>query len=214
MGIQWIVFEAGDGAGKSTQVEMLKKFYQEKRNIDPIVCRQPGNTKLGNILRTILLGQEYSEHLCPEAERLLFAADNAQFVEEIIIPSLNKGDIIIQDRYTPYSNFAYGVYGSKMVKPEFMQLLEVATKGYYPDLVFLLDLDPEIAQQRMNFRGVATKTRIDNFDLDFHKRVREGYLELSQKYFPKFKTIDASKNEILIHNEIISILKQEENERG
>jgi len=95
-----------------------------------------------------------------------------------------------------------------------MQLLEVATKGYYPDLVFLLDLDPEIAQQRMNFRGVATKTRIDNFDLDFHKRVREGYLELSQKYFPKFKTIDASKNEILIHNEIISILKQEENERG
>jgi dTMP kinase len=217
MGLQWIVFEAGDGAGKSTQVEMLYDYYCENRNITPKICRQPGETKLGEVLRTILLSPKYSDHLCAEAERLLFAADNAQFIEEIIAPILDDDDndnIIIQDRYTPYSNYAYGVYGSQIVEPEFMELLNVATKGYYPDLVFLLDLDPEVAQKRIQKRGSNSKTRIDNLDINFHKRVREGYLKLSEMYSDKFRVIDASKNTKLIHEEILSVLKKEEELRG
>jgi len=202
MGLQWIVFEAGDGAGKSTQVEMLYDYYCENRNITPKICRQPGETKLGEVLRTILLSPKYSDHLCAEAERLLFAADNAQFIEEIIAPIL------------PYSNYAYGVYGSQIVEPEFMELLNVATKGYYPDLVFLLDLDPEVAQKRIQKRGSNSKTRIDNLDINFHKRVREGYLKLSEMYSDKFRVIDASKNTKLIHEEILSVLKKEEELRG
>jgi dTMP kinase len=211
MNLNWIVFEAGDGAGKSTQVDMLADFYKEKRKLNPIVCKQPGNTKLGNTLRTVLLSDGYDGHICPEAERLLFAADNAQFIEEIIKPAKNNGSIIIQDRYTPYSNFVYGYYGNNIKEKKFFDLIEVATKGYYPDLVFILDLDPKEAINRMNSRGRLAKTRIDKMDLDFHQRVREGYLELA-KNDDKFKVIDASKNKNLIHEEIIQIIFDIENE--
>jgi len=210
LGIQWVVFEGDDGVGKSTQVKMLTEYYR-KRGIEPLVCHQPGGTKLGNILRTILLSDEYNGHLCPEAERLLFAADNAQFVIDVIIPALSEGRVIIQDRYTPYSNFAYGVHGNG-VDREFMQIMEIATLGYYPDLVFLLDLDPEVAQQRITLGG-DNKTRIDKLDLDFHKRVREGYLELSDIHYDRFRIIDASKNVDLVHSQVVSILEQEEKER-
>lgn len=211
MNLNWIVFEAGDGAGKSTQVDMLADFYKKKRNLNPIVCKQPGNTKLGNILRTILLSDGYDGHICPEAERLLFAADNAQFIEEVIKPVKNNNDIIVQDRYTPYSNFVYGYYGNNIKEKKFFDLIEVATKGYYPDLVFVLDLDPKEAINRMNNRGKLAKTRIDKMDLDFHQRVREGYLKLAEDN-NKFKVIDASKNKNLIHEEIVEIILNIENE--
>jgi len=213
MSIKWIVFEAGDGAGKSTQVEMLYNYYCEKQQKVPMVCRQPGQTKLGEILRTILLSHKYSDCLCPEAERLLFAADNAQFVNDVIAPILDdpqSKDVIIQDRYTPYSNYAYGVYGSQMIKPEFMELLNVATKGYYPDIVFYLDLDPKVAQERISGRKNEVMSRIDSLDIDFHMRVREGYLHLCEVHKDKFRLIDASKNSNLVHEEIVSILQKEE----
>lgn len=210
MNLNWIVFEAGDGAGKSTQVSMLSDFYREKRNLNPIVCKQPGNTKLGNVLRTILLSDAYDGHICPEAERLLFAADNSQFIEEVIKPAKDNNRIIVQDRYTPYSNFVYGYYGSKIKEKKFFDLIEIATKGYYPDIVFILDLDPEEAVNRINNRGIVAKTRIDKMDLDFHRRVREGYLELARNN-DKFKVVDASKNKDLIHEEVIKIILDTEN---
>lgn len=208
MKIKWLVFEAGDGVGKSTQVQMLADYYKTERNIEPFVCRQPGNTELGNIIRTILLGDKYKDCMCKEAERLLFAADHAQFIEEIIIPMMDSNSIIIQDRYTAYSNFVYGVCGSG-VDEGFMELLNIATRGYYPDVVFLLDLDPEVARERMDLRG-EMKTRVDKLDIEFHRRVRAGYLKLAKTDMQKFKIIDASKNPQLIHQEIIeSLLKME-----
>jgi len=211
MNLNWIVFEAGDGAGKSTQVDMLANFYREKKKIEPLVCKQPGNTKLGNTLRTILLSDGYDGFICPEAERLLFAADNSQFIEEIIKPAKNDNDIIIQDRYTPYSNFVYGYYGNQIKDKKFFDLIEVATKGYYPDLVFILDLDTQEAINRMNNRGKLAKTRIDNMNFDFHQRVRDGYLKLAEDD-DKFKIIDASKNKDLIHEEIVQIIAGVESE--
>jgi len=206
MNVKWIVFEAGDGAGKSTQIKMLEDYYYNERNISPFVCRQPGNTKLGDAIRSIVLSDKYSNDMCSEAERFLFAADNAQFIEEIIIPNmtLNTDNIIIQDRYTPYSNFAYGVYGNGVSK-DFMKLLEIATRGYYPDIVFLLDLDPVLAQERIVNRLEAI-TRIDKLGLDFHKRVRDGYLDLAESNPEKFRIIDASKNQEIVHQNIIDEL--------
>ena len=205
-----MVFEAGDGVGKSTQVDLLNDYYINERGITPFVCRQPGNTELGNIIRSIVLSNKHKDNLCKEAERLLFAADQAQFIEDIIIPKLsNTEDVILQDRYTTYSNFAYGVHGSG-VDPKFMELLEVVTRGYYPDIVFVLDLDPVVARQRIQQR-IGEATRIDQLSLEFHKRVREGYLELAKADTLKFRIIDASKNPELIHQEVVkNLLEMEE----
>lgn len=206
MGIQWLVFEGDDGVGKSTQVEMLADYYRN-RGVEPIVCRQPGSTKLGNMLRTILLSDEYSNHLCPEAERLLFAADNVQFIVDVVIPALSEGKIIIQDRYTPYSNFAYSVYGHGF-DMELINALEKFTLDYYPDIVFLLDLDPEVAQRRTSINGC--KDRIDKLGIDFHRRVREGYLELSRVHHDKFRIINANQDADIIHSQVVSIIEKEE----
>ena len=168
----FITFEGGEGSGKSTQAKALwKQLHQD--NIPAILTHEPGGTALGNELRRVLK-REKENRLSPQAEFLLFAASRAQLGAEVILPALEQGMVVICDRFS-HSSSAYQGYGRGLN----LQLIEMvnnwATQNLKPDIIILLDMPPE--------KGLARKRRLkDRFELEqlpFHRRVRQGYLEMA-----------------------------------
>lgn len=159
---RFIVFEGGEGAGKSTQAERLGD------HLDALVTREPGGTSLGSTLRGLLLdpGSDVSDR----AEALMMAADRAQHVAEVIGPALESGRHVVCDRYL-YSSVAYQGFGRQMDPDEIRHISEWATDGLLPDLVLLVEVDAEVAAQRLN----RSLDRFERADADFHERVRHGF---------------------------------------
>lgn len=178
----FITFEGGEGSGKSTQCRLLfRKLMQQK--VPAVLTHEPGGTALGNQIRRIL---KKNHRLSREAELLLFAACRAQLVSEIIYPALQQGKVVICDRFS-YSTIAYQGYG-RGIKPEVIKLLnDIATRELSSDLVVLLDISPEQGLSRKRSR----KDRFELEDLDFHRRVREGYLKMAATDPVRWLVIDA-----------------------
>lgn len=199
-----IVFEGVEGCGKTTQIQ---KSHQWLQNTFPqaqvIVTREPGDTQLGLGLRQLLLAKTTAYSICELAELLLYAADRAQHVEEVLKPHLQKGAIILCDRYTD-STIAYQGYGRGLDRKTIDQLNLLATGGLESNLTLWLDVDVEISLQRVKKRGVSD--RIEQANLVFHQKVQAGYTELAKAYPDRIKRIDASLSEVAVKTQIQAVL--------
>ncbi|KWW98847.1 hypothetical protein LI90_476 [Carbonactinospora thermoautotrophica] len=182
----FIAFEGGDGAGKSTQAERLAEWIRAKGH-EVVVTHEPGATALGKRLRELLLDVR-TEGLSPRAEALLYAADRAQHVDEVIRPALARGAIVISDRYMD-SSIAYQGAGRDLPAPEVARLSRWATGGLVPDLTVVLDLSPTEGLKR----SMGPADRLESEPLEFHERVRQGYLSLAARDPGRYLVVDATK---------------------
>ena len=191
---RFITFEGGEGCGKSTQVVRLAAAL-ESRGLKVLLTREPGGTRLSELIRT-LLKDEAEDPPVDRAELLLFLAARAQLVRNVIAPALEAGTWVISDRFSD-STVAYQGYGRGLPVDFVRQANDFACEGLRPDLTFLLDLDPATAERRMRGREAATNTsadRIERAGSGFHARLRRGFLELAAADAPRFSVVDASKS--------------------
>ena len=184
----FITLEGGDGSGKTTQAELLGRWLQEAgRTV--VRTREPGGTEVGVEVRVIVL--HHRGEIAPRAEALLYAADRAHHVATLVRPALERGDVVIQDRYID-SSVAYQGAG-RVLDPEAIRgLSEWATEGLRPDLTVLLDLDAAAARGRLD----EARTRYDRLEAEaseFHDRVRAAYLALAEAEPERFLVVDASR---------------------
>ena len=190
---RFITFEGGEGCGKSTQIVRLAAALEE-RGLKVLLTREPGGTRLSELIRT-LLKDEAEDPPVDRAELLLFLAARAQLVRNVIAPALEAGTWVISDRFSD-STVAYQGYGRGLPVDFVRRANDFACEGLRPDLTFLLDLDPETAERRMRGREAATNTsadRIERAGSGFHARLRKGFLELAAADAPRFSVVDASK---------------------
>ncbi|UIJ35088.1 dTMP kinase [Allobranchiibius sp. GilTou73] len=179
----FVVFEGGDGAGKTTQIEALRAWLAEGEQ-EVVVTREPGGTKLGLELRDLLL---HGDHVAPRAEALIFAADRAHHVETVVRPALERGAVVIADRYQD-SSIAYQGAGRTLDAQEIAEVSRWATQGLVPDVTILLDLDPAVGLARRGPGG----DRLEQEKADFHERVRAGFLALAAAASHRYLVVDAT----------------------
>ena len=190
----FITFEGIEGAGKSTAIKHLAAFFLA-RGYDPLCTREPGGCALGRSLRSILLSTRNS-NLSRRSELFLFLADRAQHLAEIVRPALEAGQMVLCDRYTD-STLAYQGYGRGLDIEHLRSLNLMATAGLNPDLTLLLDVSVRCGLERAGERNKAEGTvvaegRFDAESLDFHERVRAGYLALAAEEPERFAIVDAA----------------------
>lgn len=206
-----IVFEGVEGGGKTTQLQRASEWLQHQglgelaQTIPVVITREPGGTSLGLGLRTLLL-EGHSSPIQDRTELLLYAADRAQHVEECLKPLLHQGAIILCDRYTD-STIAYQGYGRGLDLALIQQLNQIATDGLESHLTVWLDVDAETGLKRARQRGEKAD-RIEQADLDFHRRVQQGFTQLAASYPERIVRIDASKSEDEVHRAIQDVLQQ------
>lgn len=189
----FIVLEGVNGAGKTTLQTRLADFIKSKGH-KAVITREPGSTALGKTLRSLVL-EHPKEAPCEMAELFIFAADRAQHVDRVIRPATERGEWVISDRYL-YSTVAFQGYGRGIDQNIVTQITKLAVSGVYPDLVLLLDLDAAAGLRRTQKRGTEPAAGEDKFEketLEFHKRIREGFLTIAQQSQQAFAVLDASK---------------------
>lgn len=167
----FVVFEGGDSVGKSTQVQLLAGWLSERR-LTHVVTRQPGGTVIGAELRRLVLDPGYGD-VSARCEALMYAADKAQHVHEVIVPALARGEVVVSDRYVD-SMIAYQGAGRALDMGEVAQIAWWAVGGLKPDLTVLLDADPGEA-----VATIAEKDRLEGAGLDLHHRARDYFLSLA-----------------------------------
>ncbi len=189
---RFITFEGIDGCGKTTVVRFIEQQLRQ-RQVPVLVTREPGGTVIGNEIRQVLL-KVGERVMMPQAELLLYAADRAQHVHERILPALRDGRVVLCDRYTDATR-AYQGFGRGFDLNWIEVLMEFATSGLKPDLTILLDLEVELARNRLQQRtervGRTSHDRLDAEAIEFHERVRQAYLELAQREPDRIKTVSA-----------------------
>ncbi|MBS1249085.1 MAG: Thymidylate kinase [Chloroflexi bacterium] len=199
----FITLEGPEGSGKTTQIVKLAQFLEEQGH-NVIRTREPGGTRIGDQIRATLLALENTE-MHPRTEALLLQASRAQLVEEIIIPRLAKGEIVLCDRYAD-STLAYQGYGHQHDLEPLRKIVQYATGGLKPDLTILLDLAVEEGLSRRHEAGDIN--RLDALDLDFHRRVREGYLELAKEEPERWVVVNADQPFEVIQREIRELVSR------
>ena len=197
----FITFEGPEGSGKSSQLPDLASFLKE-RGCDVVCTREPGGTKIGDQIRQVLVCMENVE-LHPRTEILLFQAARAQLVEELILPSLKQGKVVLCDRYGD-STLAYQGYGHGLDQEKLKMMLEFATGGLKPDLTILLDVDVMTGLKRKKAKDEWN--RLDAYEISFHERVREGYHHLAAEDKKRWRIVDASQSMEKVQEEIRQIV--------
>lgn len=190
----FITFEGADGCGKTTQINMLKE-YLEISGYEVVLTREPGGKGLGEKIREILLN--YDGEVSSVCESFLFLADRAQNVDIIVKPAIKSGKIVLCDRHTD-SSLAYQGYGRQLDVSRIDMLNNIATSGLKPDLTIVFDIDVETSMQRIG----KIKDRMESAGIEFHNRVRNGYLEIAKNYPQRVKIIDAKDEIENIHNKV------------
>jgi dTMP kinase len=198
----FITFEGTEGSGKTTQISLLTEWL-DQRKIPYLAVREPGGTKIGDLIRNILLNNKLTE-MKQRTEILLYAASRAQLVEQKILPALQAGQLVICDRYLD-SSVVYQSLAANWDLKEVLSVNQVATGGLKPIRTYLLDLPIEIGQKRLMARRTQ-KDRIEQKELAFHQRVREGYLKLAEEEPNRFRVISADQKIQRIHQQIIDDL--------
>ena len=194
----FITFEGGDGSGKSTQIQSVRDWF-ESRGREVIVTREPGGTELGTEIRRLV--QNGPEDVDARTEALLYAADRAYHVATIIGPALERGAVVLGDRYID-SSLAYQGAARSLGVDEIASLSAWATQGLYPSLTFLLDLPPEVGARRRT----DAPDRMERESMDFHERVRHQYLRLADAEPERIVVIDAVGTVDEVFSEIRGVL--------
>lgn len=201
----FIVFEGGEGTGKTTQIQLLReRLIQASKEV--FITREPGGTDclIAEKIRQMLKDPANRE-MCPETEMFLFLASRAQHVKQIILPHLESGKIVICDRFFG-STFAYQHFGRGLFNlDEVKKINAFATAGLTPDLTVLLDLSPRTGRTRISNERQAD--RFDDEKLEFHERVRQGYLSLAKSEL-NWRVISADDSVDAVHNEIWNAVYQ------
>lgn len=200
----FVTFEGIDGCGKSTQVRLLKEAL-EKKGWDVIVTREPGGTRISEMIRDMLLNAENSE-MTLETELLLYAASRAQHVSQVIRPAMEGGRIVLCERFAD-STLAYQGYGCDLDLDAIRLVNNVATGGLTPYLTILLDLPVEDGLKRAALkRGHSQVDRIEGRDKAFYNRVRNGYLQIASQDPERVKILDSGENSPQsLHSKILGI---------
>lgn len=186
---KFITIDGLEGAGKSTQIDFIKKYLSD-RNRDVFLTREPGGTDLGEQLRALLLDKNI-DAMNPDTELLLMFAARNEHVKKVIVPKLEQGVWVISDRFTDAS-YAYQGGGRGIPLERIGELEQWTLQDFVPDMTFLLDLDVELGLSRVEQRG--EKDRFEEEHKDFFNKVREIFSNRASKYPERIKLIDASKN--------------------
>ena len=197
----FISFEGIEGSGKSTQARLLYKHLSDK-GFEVISTEEPGGTKIGIKIRELLLDLE-NKNMIPQTELLLYYASRTQHINEVIFPAVKRGAIVITDRFTD-STIAYQGYGRGIDLNVIFSIDRSITSGLRPDITFLLDLDVESGLKRN--RGINKTDRLEFEDIEFHKRVRNGYIELATREPERIKLINASNSIEIMHTKIVAVI--------
>jgi dTMP kinase len=195
----FITLEGPEGAGKTTQLKLLSKFLEEQ-DIAHVITRDPGGTALGKPIRRVLLQSEAPIH--PVTELLLYEADRAQNVSEIIRPNLAAGKLVFCDRYID-STLAYQGYGRNLDLKLIGLLNDIATEGLRPDVTILFDIESEAGLARLHPSG---HDRLEREAIEFHRKVRMGYLELAKQEPERYRIIAAAGPMSAVQDELRAIV--------
>jgi dTMP kinase len=200
----FITLEGPDGSGKTTQAKRLVEHLRD-RGCSVLAVREPGGTSISEQIRNVLHSLDNRE-MQPRTEILLYCAARAQLVGQIIRPHLETGGVVICDRYAD-STLAYQGYGRGLDLPTLRMILDFATGGLKPDLTFYLDLDVEAGLKRKRVGG-SEWNRMDDLAVEFHRRVRAGYLEMMEQEPARWVMIDAAREPETIAEEIWDIVER------
>lgn len=198
----FISIEGLDGAGKSTQMAFIKNFF-EKRGLEVLLTREPGGTIIGEKIRSIILDKAYQE-MADTTEALLYAASRAQHVQEVILPALQEGKVVLSDRFVD-SSIAYQGGGRGLGQEAVKAINDFATQGLQPDLTIFFDIPPETSLKRIDVEKID---RLEQEELDFHSQVYKTYLELAKKDPSRMKVVKADREIEAIRQDIEKLLTQ------
>ncbi|MDQ3877600.1 MAG: dTMP kinase, partial [Actinomycetota bacterium] len=197
----FVVFEGGEGAGKSTQMAAFSR-YLTARGEEVVTTREPGGTAIGERIRALLLDPELTE-MDARTEALLYAADRAQHAVEVIKPALASGKIVVSDRFVD-SSLAYQGLARGLGLDDIYEISEWATGGLIPDMVFFMKLD---AAERLDRVG-EERDRIEAEAEDFHEKVERAYDEIARRFPERFVVLDASSNSAQVHAEVVKAFEE------
>ncbi len=194
----FFTFEGPEGAGKSTQTQLLAQWLITQGH-SVVQTREPGGTPLGKEIRQLLLHQD---HMVPEAEYLLYSADRAEHMQAVIKPALQSGQIVLCDRWLD-SSLAYQGYGRGLDLQWLKAVAAGATGGLKPVQTILFDLSPEVGLARF-----ASRDRLEREPIEFHRRVREGYLELARLEPERFVVLDATQSPEALQGQLRAVVQK------
>lgn len=202
----FITFEGIEGCGKTSQTKLLNDYLTASGH-DVIMTREPGGTPISEAIRELLLSND-SVNMHPHTELLLYLASRAQHVAEIMKPALEKGRVVICDRFAD-STFVYQCF-VRGINKEIVEIMNnFAVGDIHPDVTFVLDVEPEEGLKRAMLRNQKNsrgQDRIESESIDFHNRVREGYLKLAQEYPERVYLIKTDKDKTEVHEEIKKVV--------
>lgn len=200
----FITLEGPEGSGKTTIVKMIEKYLSEN-NIEYISTREPGGINISEQIRDVILNKD-NVAMDPRTEALLYVASRRQHLAERVIPAIKEGKVVICDRFID-SSLAYQGYARGIGIDEVMAINEFAIDGFMPDLTLYLDIEPEVGLKRISKNNEREVNRLDLEALDFHKKVREGYFKLLERYPNRIKKINANQPVDKVFEEVKGFLK-------
>jgi dTMP kinase len=205
----FLSLEGPDGSGKTTQARRLAEHLRQS-GLDVVLAREPGGTPVGDQIRQVLFSLD-NKGMSPETEFLLFSASRAQLVKEVLRPHLQRGGVVVCDRFAD-SSLAYQGYGHGLDLDMVQAVTRLATGGLLPDLTILLDLPAEdgLARRRQGGRW----NRLDDYDLEFHQRVRQAFLGLAAAEPARWVTVDGRPGEDEVQREIQRVVAERLGERS
>lgn len=195
-----ISFEGSEGSGKSTQIVRLAARLQ-KLSRDVVSVREPGGTEIGEQIRNLIVHNSRGDEMCAETELLLFAAARAQLVREVIAPALKRGAIVLSDRFLDSSTVYQGI-GRNLALDPVHQINRFAVGSVMPDLTLVIDVPTEVSLERIRQRASDVPDRMERENIDFYKKVREGYLVLAKEMPERFAVIDGTAGEETISKRV------------
>ncbi len=201
-----ISFEGSEGSGKSTQISRLAaRFLRLKRDV--VTVREPGGTELGEQIRNIIVHNSKGDEMCAETELLLFAAARAQLVRQVIAPALVAGKIVLSDRFLDSSTVYQGIARNLAADPV-AQINRFAIGNIMPHLTIIIDVPTEVSLARLKQRTTDLPDRMERENIDFYKKVREGYLVLAKGMPERIVVVDGTKSADVIEKKIWSAVRE------
>jgi dTMP kinase len=194
---QFIVFDGGEGCGKSTQTQLLKTAFESQRR-RVLVVRDPGTTRIGEMIRSILLDPDHSE-MGMRCEMLLYMAARAQMMKEVIQPALNDGTIVISDRFVS-STLSYQLGGDGLTADEIRSTAQIAINGRWPDLIIILDMPADRSIARVK----RAKDRIEQRPQEYHDQVRKNYQSQAAAMPERYRVVNADRSPEAVHADVMA----------
>ena len=195
-----ISFEGSEGSGKSTQIASLAGRLQ-KLGREVVVTREPGGTEIGEQIRNIVIHNSKGDEMCAETELLLYTAARAQLVREVIAPALTRGAVVLSDRFLDSSTVYQGIARNLAPDPV-SQINRFAVGNVMPDLTLVIDVATEVSLQRIRQRASDLPDRMERENIEFYKKVREGYLLLARQWPQRVVVFDGTKPPELLEKKI------------